>query len=766
MLECLTVFLALAHVQPSALPTAHAIAPLAVLMDVFGTFMNYALFFIGFSIVILFHELGHFLAAKACKVRVHKLALGFGKEIVGFTRGETRYSINVLPLGGYVKMLGQSDFDDKSEELRFKDDPRAFTNKPVGLRMIIVSAGVIMNLAFAALVFMLVFMIGMQSLPAEIGWLQPGSPAERAGLRVGDKILQVNNDTIRDQDDLRWTIVLADPDEPLHITYERTDPTTGESRIEQATLRPEMNPDQNVLQIGVTPPLSTTVAYTIPEPALPSKDQPQIGDRILAVQGDEVQDLFEVHQALAAKKGRFVDMKINRPVDPTEQDPEDFEERVVHWRASVAFDAQTGPRGQRQGHLLGLLPRVRLGLIEPDSRAEQAGLQPGDVIARWGNQVAPRIEEIQASIRNNPETDIPVEILRYVEGKPETHTLTIRPRVPGFMFRGTPMIGADLQSQENDQLVVADIVSDNATGLPTPTARLKGTMPRGATVTKVDGQEVANWTELVDRLITSAGNEVVLSWVYSGQPEATGTIYVPETLGTTFELPGARLIRAIDGRTHAEVEYDGQVQLVPVDHWRGASQVLSESVGQTVTVEFWDQYERHLDTAELAVTPEMADTWVLRVQYNVRDILTFPKTIIVQESNPVVAMTIGLRKTYYFIARIYLQMQRMIFTRSLGLEQVSGPVGIIKMGGDVAAAGLPMLLYFLALISANFAVINFLPLPILDGGLFVFLIIEKIKGQPVSLKVQVATQLIGLTLIIGFFLFITFQDIAKLAGWG
>ena len=84
----------------------------------------------------------------------------------------------------------------------------------------------------------------------------------------------------------------------------------------------------------------------------------------------------------------------------------------------------------------------------------------------------------------------------------------------------------------------------------------------------------------------------------------------------------------------------------------------------------------------------------------------------------------------------------MIFTRSLGVESVSGPLGIIDMGGKVAQAGLVKFLFFLAIISANLAVINFLPLPIVDGGLMVFLIIEKIKGSPVSMKVQVATQVV------------------------
>ena len=128
------------------------------------------------------------------------------------------------------------------------------------------------------------------------------------------------------------------------------------------------------------------------------------------------------------------------------------------------------------------------------------------------------------------------------------------------------------------------------------------------------------------------------------------------------------------------------------------------------------------------------------------------------------AVRIGLYKTYYFIIQVYQTMQRMIFSRSVGVENLSGPLGIVSIGGEIARAGLVKFLFFMAIISANLAVINFLPLPIVDGGLMVFLIIERIKGSPVSLRVQVATQFIGLFLIVGAFLFVTYNDALRL--WG
>ena len=155
-----------------------------------GSIWSVVLLVLGFSLVIFVHEMGHFLAAKWAGVRVEKFAIGFGKELFGFTRGETRYCFNVLPLGGYVKMLGQEDFVvDKSGELKVKKDPNAFTNKSVGKRMVIISAGVIMNLLFAAIAFTIVVMVGMRQPPPVVGYIKENSPAARAGLQAGDRIL-------------------------------------------------------------------------------------------------------------------------------------------------------------------------------------------------------------------------------------------------------------------------------------------------------------------------------------------------------------------------------------------------------------------------------------------------------------------------------------------------------------------------------------------------------------------------------------------------
>jgi regulator of sigma E protease len=114
--------------------------------------------------------------------------------------------------------------------------------------------------------------------------------------------------------------------------------------------------------------------------------------------------------------------------------------------------------------------------------------------------------------------------------------------------------------------------------------------------------------------------------------------------------------------------------------------------------------------------------------------------------------------------QFYVTLQRMM-TRDVGLSNVMGPVGMAHEGAKVASRGITWLLWFLCLISANLAVVNFLPIPIVDGGLFTLLILEKIQGKPLSSDAQRWVQTVGLVLILGVFLLVTYQDFARMWGY-
>ena len=121
-----------------------------------------------------------------------------------------------------------------------------------------------------------------------------------------------------------------------------------------------------------------------------------------------------------------------------------------------------------------------------------------------------------------------------------------------------------------------------------------------------------------------------------------------------------------------------------------------------------------------------------------------------------------MNETWDFTLQFYLTLHRMV-TGGVSAKNLMGPVGIFQAGTGFASKGGDWLLWFLAMISANLAVVNFLPIPIVDGGLFTFLIVEKLQGRPLSAKTQSIAQVVGLAIILMVFLLVTYQDIARIS---
>jgi regulator of sigma E protease len=172
--------------------------------------------FFTFGIVIFLHEFGHFIVAKLSKIYVEAFSFGFGKELWGFTKAETRYSIRLIPLGGYVKPKGE-DIDE------YKGEPDEYFSKPWYTRLAIVLAGPFMNYVLAFIVFFFVIFFVGQPVPtskAIIGDVAPNYPAEVAGLKEGDKILSINSINVDSWKDMSQ-IIHENPGKELEITYER-----------------------------------------------------------------------------------------------------------------------------------------------------------------------------------------------------------------------------------------------------------------------------------------------------------------------------------------------------------------------------------------------------------------------------------------------------------------------------------------------------------------------------------------------------------------
>src|SRR5947207_6512827 len=144
---------------------------------------------IGFMVLI--HEFGHYAAAKLLGVRVEQFAIGFGKRLFGFRRGETDYRINALPLGGYVKMSGENPMDTRT------DDPAEFLNHPRWHRFLIAIAGPAMNIALSIALLTGVYMFHYEYPAAydastTIGWVLKDSAAAKAGIQAGDRITRID----------------------------------------------------------------------------------------------------------------------------------------------------------------------------------------------------------------------------------------------------------------------------------------------------------------------------------------------------------------------------------------------------------------------------------------------------------------------------------------------------------------------------------------------------------------------------------------------
>src|SRR6201981_3234544 len=141
--------------------------------------------------MILIHEFGHYAVAKLLGVRVEQFAIGFGKRLVGFRRGETDYRINAIPLGGYVKMSGENPMDQRT------DDPREFMSHSRWHRFLIAIAGPVMNILLAILLLTGVFFIHYEypavfDQPPVIGWVLKDTAAAKAGFQVGDRITRID----------------------------------------------------------------------------------------------------------------------------------------------------------------------------------------------------------------------------------------------------------------------------------------------------------------------------------------------------------------------------------------------------------------------------------------------------------------------------------------------------------------------------------------------------------------------------------------------
>lgn len=200
------------------------------------TVINILVIILVFGIIIMIHELGHFLMCKLMGIAVTEFSIGMGPCIFKRKRGETQYSIRCLPIGGYCMMLGEDEEDCKDE--------RAFTNKPVWSRIAVIIAGPLFNFLLAFLAS--VILIGMAGyLTGEINYVAENSGAQEAGILEGDVITHINDTRIYDFREVSLFMQFYSSDQPVLVTLERD----GQERQMQVT--PKLNEETGLYQLGL-----------------------------------------------------------------------------------------------------------------------------------------------------------------------------------------------------------------------------------------------------------------------------------------------------------------------------------------------------------------------------------------------------------------------------------------------------------------------------------------------------------------------------------
>ena len=654
----------------------------------------------GLGFVIFVHELGHFLVAKACGVKCEKFFLGFdvgGLKLLSFKWGETEYGIGALPLGGYVKMLGQDDNPAAAAReaeraravLESGDlppepvagphpawDPRSYPAQSVPERMAIISAGVIMNVIFAVLMASWAFGLGVRELTCQVSSVRPGGAAWRAGLRTGDEIAAIGAKQHPIFSDLQKGVTLGDIAKGVDFTIHR--PSDDSNRT--VTLHPDT--DLGVPTVGVTSPFSLTIPKDLDEP-LPGtagKAVPPLagGDTITAVDGVAVKSYQELIAALSARTSAPVTLSIERPAGTGPGGPS------AATRLAVEIPPQ---RALTTGMVMAPLA---VKAVQDDSPAAAAGVVPGD-------------------------------ILKAVDGEPIGDPLTLDERLRERV--GRP---ARLTLERSGQTLTIDVE-------PRP-------------VTWIEEPRWPSSPVAVSSLGVALGVDALVADVAADGPAAGAGI-----------RPGDRVVRVrfVDpARTESgpQAADQGLELSSKSPSWPYVVSVLQQTAAGTrllLTVEAADGGRRDVEIEPVAARDQSVVD---------RGLIFEPVYTLVRAGSFLGALRRGASKAVEDLSMVYRFLHKLT-SNQISPRLLGGPIEIAKQAGKSAEEGFSRLLLFLTMLSANLAVVNFLPIPVLDGGHMVFLLYEWIRGKPPSEGVVGVLSYLGLALILTLMMFVFGLDL-------
>ncbi len=712
----------------------------------FDSLLNMLLIILGFGLLIGIHELGHFLAAKWSGIRTNAFAVGMGPQVVSYRGGvgfcykstkakvvakcgkdandmsdaelsehgisETEYSLRLLPIGGFVSMLGQED--GKPDEV--SDDPRSYNKCSIGKRMVVVSAGVVMNLILAIVFFLICFQIGVNFEAPVIGGIAQGSPAEKAkslgdlsqknhSLAIGDTILSIDGEEVHTFQDVQIASAMARPNVPIHL--KTRDSISG--TVLKYDIVPKSANQGGLLELGLYPSSSLTLRKGAE------------ADKALSMQQEQYEELKELRPGMTMTEAcpSFIYEKEKEEAFESVTQWGDFERIVASSESSVLtkwLDGNTtkvveiqalprldilrpvgipedAPQNFEFGYM-GLVPLSKVSLIF-DSSPNAKLIQKGDVIIRVAKLEMPRMGQLRNFLATQQDGAMEISVLRNGEEKLITAKL-----VDGKL----------------------GVLLTNALELPI-TAN-----PLEEILVEVDGELVPSPTAI------------------SGQQLLGGS-----TLLAVYDAKDGLLTTIPERPINSWRELRSQIQDVGFLH--NAPKGLVELLVQNPTT------NSELTSLELHHTGRTyAKGYTVPLNQQLFEPLYVTRS---SGGNPIRALQMGFEETLNMVVMTYLTIDRLV-RRTVGVDQLRGPVGIIHIGSKIADRGMSYLLFFLAIISVNLAVLNFLPLPIVDGGLFLYLIYEKLFKKPPSMAFQNAAAMLGLGLIATLFIVTFYNDIARL----
>lgn len=327
--------------------------------------MTIIYFIIALGLLIFVHEFGHFIVAKRRDIKVEVFSLGFGPRLIGFKIGETDYRISLLPLGGYVKMLGEDASDENA-----KGDPRSFAAKSIWSRTKVIAAGPIMNLFFCLLVMPIVFMIGREEPqflkePPVIINVRAESPATAAGLESGDKILSVDGAEVKTWEDLLNKIII-NPGATLSFRIER-----GGNSFTRDVAVDEI-PELKGGYVGIEPMFffGNEAVIDAVKPGGPAdRAGLKSGDMVKSFAGKEIKDWLDLSAKVDESKGEASEIVIVR--DGQEMQftfAPVFDESFHRWLIGISKDRKSGVPMQMVRY--GFFDAVKIGTLENIKLAE------------------------------------------------------------------------------------------------------------------------------------------------------------------------------------------------------------------------------------------------------------------------------------------------------------------------------------------------------------------------------------------------------------